>query len=69
MDEFAKACSISINLDDFVTDSPSGSGKIITTASLYNVYARRLAIRELDFYALSIGLEIGDLTRLPSTRL
>lgn len=65
MDEFAKACSISINLDDFIIDSPSGSGKIITTASLYDIYACRVAIRELDVDALAIGLEMGDLVRLP----
>jgi len=65
MDEFAKACNITINLDDFIIDSPLGSGKIITTASLYEIYARRLAIRTLDHYALSIGLEMGDLVKLP----
>ena len=64
MDEFAKECSISINLDDFIIDSPLGSGKIITTSSLYDVYARRLTIGRLDVYASSLGLEMGDFIRL-----
>jgi hypothetical protein len=65
MDEFAKACNISIDLDDFITESSSSSGKILATGSLYDVYARRVAIRKLDQYAVSMGLEMGDLFRLP----
>jgi hypothetical protein len=65
LDEFSKACDISINLDDFVIDSSSSQGRIITTASIYDVYARRLAIRQLDIYAVTLGLEMGDLVRLP----
>jgi len=53
MDEFAKACNISIDLDDFITESLSSSGKSLTTASLYDVYARRVVIRKLDQYAVS----------------
>lgn len=65
MDEFAKAFNISINFEDFIKDSPSGSGKLITTELLYDVYARRLAIRTLDAHALLLGFGRGDLVRLP----
>jgi len=65
VDEFAKACNISIDLDGFITESSSSPGKALTTAWLYDVYARRVAIRKLDQYAVSMGLEMGDLFRLP----
>lgn len=67
MDEFSKGCNLIINLDDFIIDSPSGMGKIVSTAPLYDVYARRLAVRALDANALTLGLEMGDLVRLPYT--
>jgi hypothetical protein len=41
MDEFAKACDINLDLDAFVTDNPSGSGRVITTASLVSLAARK----------------------------
>ncbi|MCJ1310739.1 hypothetical protein MMC25_004405 [Agyrium rufum] len=65
LDGFAKACNIRIDLDDFVTVSPSGVAKSLTTVSLYDVYSRRIAIRKLDQYAVSMVFEMGDFLRLP----
>jgi len=64
LDEFAKACKIALNLNDFITNSASGTGRIITTASIYDVYARRVAVRQLDIYAVTMGLDMGDLAQL-----
>jgi hypothetical protein len=50
MHEFAKACEVRLDLNDFIINSLSDSGQIVTTTSLYNVYARRVAIRQLELY-------------------
>ncbi len=65
LDEFGNACKISIDLDDFITDSPSGEGKVITTALLYDVYVHRLACKILNVNTLALGLELNDLINLP----
>jgi hypothetical protein len=52
MDEFAKACEIHLDLNDFIINSLSNSGQMMTTTSLYKIYARRVAIRQLELYPL-----------------
>jgi len=57
MDEFARACDINLDLDTFVTDNPSGSGRIITTASLVSLAAPKPPQTKFD---LTAGLAGGS---------
>ena len=64
MDEFARACDICLDMSDFIADDPSHGGQVMSTASLYDVYARRVVVRKLHAYALCMGLEKVDLMNL-----